>query len=256
MIPKIAIFIPTYNAAQTLPAVIDRIPAKLKQQVKEIFVIDNASKDNSHLIGIGYKHQKGLSNLNIYRNETNRGYGGSQKRAYQYAIDKGFDIIVMLHGDAQYAPEEIPNLLVPVMRDKADLVFGSRMRGNPLKGGMPLYRYIGNKALTLIENTILGLNLSEFHSGFRVFNCHALKTVQFQLCANDYYFDTDILIQFRLKNLRIAEVPIPTHYGAESHSPSIWQLISYGTNILLAMLNYWLHKHGFKYVEKFDVTKA
>lgn len=250
---KVAIFIPVYNAAATLPIVLERIPKELKKLVQEIFVIDNASADNSHLIGIGYKHQKGIHNLNIYRNEKNQGYGGSQKKAYSYCIQRGYDIVVMLHGDAQYAPEEIPKILEPILYDHADMVFGSRMRGNPLAGGMPLYKYIGNRILTKIENLVLGLQLSEFHSGFRAFNCKSLQQVPFELCSNDYYFDTDILIQFKLKNLKIMECAIPTHYGEESHSPSPRQLLSYTMNILFTLFNLILHRNKLRYFKKFDV---
>ena len=251
----IAIFIPTYNAARTLPTVIDRIPEEIKARVKEIFVIDNASPDNTYLIGIGYREESGLSNLHIIRNESNRGYGGSQKRAYCYAIDKGYDIVVMLHGDAQYAPEMLPDLLKPVERGETDLVFGSRMRGDPLNGGMPIYRFIGNKVLTAIENYVLGVDLSEFHSGYRVFNCHALKKIPFELCSNDYHFDTDILIQFKVHGLRIDEVPIPTHYGEESNSPTFLQVISYSLNILRSLFEYSLHKRGLKHIQRFDLQE-
>ncbi|MBI2129650.1 glycosyltransferase family 2 protein [Candidatus Woesearchaeota archaeon] len=247
---KIAIFIPTYNAAKTLPILIDRIPEKLKKEVKEIFVVDDASQDNTYFIGVGYKKEKNLSNLKVFKNEKNKGYGGNQKYAYQYAIDKGFDIVVMLHGDAQYAPEKIPYLLEPLEKGKADMVFGSRMKGNPLKGGMPLMKFIGNKILTWIENKVLGLNLSEYHSGFRLYSCAALKKIPFNLCADDFHFDTDILIQFKVANLRIAERPIPTYYGDEKSHVKIF---SYGFNILKSLYGYLLHKYGIKKVKKFDI---
>jgi glycosyltransferase involved in cell wall biosynthesis len=248
---KIAIFIPTYNAAHTLPIVIDRIPEEIKKKVKEIIVIDNASPDNTFLTAIGYKQQSGLSNLRVIRNEKNIGYGGSQKKAYEYVLAKNYDIVAMLHGDAQYAPELLPKLLRPLEEGKADLAFGSRMIGNPLKGGMPVYRYIGNKILTAIENFVLEMNLSEYHSGYRIFNCKALRKIQFDRCANDYHFDTDILIQAKLRKFRIVEIPIPTHYGKESHSPSVIQLAKYSFNILWAMAEYWLHKEKIMPKSKF-----
>ncbi|MBI5224909.1 glycosyltransferase family 2 protein [Candidatus Micrarchaeota archaeon] len=250
---KIAIFIPTYNAAQTLPIVLDRIPREIKQKVKEIFVVDNNSSDNTYMTAVQYKSKSKLNNLKIIKNERNLGYGGSQKKAYKYVLDKGYDIVVMLHGDAQYAPELIPQLLKPVEEGKADLVFGSRMKGNPLKGGMPFYRLIGNKVLTAIENYVLEMNLSEYHSGYRVYSCAALRKLPFEKCSNDYHFDTDILIQSRIKNLKIKEIPIPTHYGKESHSPTIVQLIKYTLNILKAMLDYWLHRKGIAKIKKFDI---
>jgi len=248
---KILVFIPAYNAASTLPLVIDRIPESIKKKVK-IIVIDNASPDNTYLTAIGYKEDRGLSNLEIIRNEQNRGYGGSQKRAYQYSIDNGFDIVVMLHGDAQYAPEYMQTLLEPVEKGQADLVFGSRMRGEPLKGGMPVWRFIGNRVLTMIENKVLDLNLSEFHSGYRVYSVEALKKIPFQRCSNDYHFDTDIFIQLKIGGFRIAEQPIPTHYDKRSRSPTVWETFNYSFNILKAMLEYLLHKNGFRIVGKFD----
>lgn len=250
---KIAIFIPTYNAGSTVPLVIDRIPNDIKKEVKEIFVIDNASPDNTYLTIIGYKAKKKMSNLKIIRNERNLGYGGSQKKAFRYAIKKGYDIIVMLHGDAQYAPEKIPLILEPLEEEKADMVFGSRMSGAPLKGGMPLWRFFGNRVLTMLENLILGLNLSEYHSGFRAFSCDALKQIPFNLCTNDYNIDTDILIQFKLKGLRIAERPIPTHYGEESKSPTVNQTFLYSYNILKSLYYYYLHVRGIRRVAKFDI---
>ncbi len=248
---KVAIFIPTYNASKTLPLLIDRIPKEIKNKVKEIFVIDDASQDNTYLIGVGYKKLSGLNNLKVYRNEKNKGYGGNQKYAYQYAIDKGFDIVVMLHGDAQYAPEYIPALLEPFKKDRnIALVFGSRMKGKPLKGGMPLYKFIGNKILTFIENKVLRMNLSEYHSGFRVYNCKKLKEIPFHLCSGGFHFDTDILIQLRIKNFKIVERPIPTHYGDEKSHVNIW---NYGLNILKSLYEYKLHTLGIKRSRKFNI---
>jgi len=248
---KIAIFIPSYNASKTLPLLIDRIPKDIKRKVKEIFVFDDASQDNTYLVGVGYKNLTGLSNLRIYKNEKNKGYGGNQKYAYQYAIDKGFDLVVMLHGDAQYAPEYIPKLLEPFYKNKdIALVFGSRMKGAPLKGGMPFYKFLGNKVLTYIENKILSLNLSEYHSGFRVYNCNALKQIPFHLCSGGFHFDTDILIQLKMKNFKIVEKPIPTYYGDEKSHANI---ISYGLNILRSLLDYKLHQMKLRKSKKFNI---
>lgn len=247
---KIAIFIPTYNASKTLPLVLDRIPSELKDKVAEIFVADDASQDNTYLIGVGYKQLKGVRNLKVYHHDKNKGYGGNQKWAYRYSIDKGYDLVVMLHGDAQYAPEMIPKLLKPFEKKKADMVFGSRMTGHPVKGGMPLHKFIGNKILTLFENKILGLKLSEYHSGFRVYSCNALKSIPFELCSNDFHFDTEILVQFKIAGLRIKETPIPTYYGREKCHVN---LFGYAFNIVRTMIQYVLHKKGLKRYKKFEV---
>lgn len=248
---RIAIYIPTYNAGQTLPLVLDRIPEDVKCRVEEIFIVDNASPDNTYLIGVGYKNERVLPNLNVYKNKRNLGYGGSQKFAYRYAIEKGYDAVVMLHGDAQYAPEKIAYLLEPFEKGEADMVFGSRIAGLPLEGGMPLHRYLGNRFLTAVENYVLDWNLTEYHSGFRVFNCTALAQVPFHLCSDDYHFDTEILVQFRLKGLRVVERPIPTHYGNERSYVNVWR---YGLQVLYTMAEYVLHRKGVRRVEKFDIA--
>ncbi len=252
---KIAIFIPTYNAAKTLPIVLDRIPTKIKNQVKEIFVADDQSRDNTYLVGVGYKQRKSLSNLTIFHHKKNKGYGGNQKWAYQYCIKKGYDIVVMLHGDAQYAPEKIPDLIKPFTtnNDNIGMVFGSRMKGDPLKGGMPLYKYIGNKFLTFVENLVLGLDLSEYHSGYRAYNCKNLNKIPFDRCSDDFHFDTEIIVQIKLAGFDILETPIPTYYGEEKCHVNV---ISYGLNVLKAMYDYLLHKYGIKKVKKYDIQKV
>lgn len=247
---KIAIYIPTYNAGHTLPIVLDRIPEDVKSRVMEIFIVDNASPDNTYLIGVGYKNEKGLHNLSIYKNETNLGYGGSQKVAYRYAIERGYDVVVMLHGDAQYAPEKISYLLEPLENGEADMVFGSRIAGLPLSGGMPLHRFLGNKFLTALQNYVLDWDLSEYHSGFRVFSCAALRQIPFQACSDFYHFDTEILVQFKLKGLRVVERPIPTHYGTERSYVNVWR---YGLDILYTLIEYLLHKKGIRRVKKFGI---
>ena len=246
---KIAIFIVTYNAVNFIDSVLDRIPENIKKKVKEIYVFDDASKDNTYYAAIGYKTIKKFKKLHIFKNRVNLGYGGNQKAGYKYAIKKGYDIVVLLHGDGQYAPEELSKLLKPLEEDKVDMVFGSRMRGRPLKGGMPLHKFIGNKILTLIENLFLGLNLSEYHSGYRLYNCHALKQVPFDRCSNDFHFDTDILIQFKIKKLKIAEIPIPTHYGKEISYVNIFK---YGSSILWSVVSYKLHQLKIRKEYKFD----
>lgn len=255
---RIAIYIPAYNAAATIPTVLDRIPQELKDSVEEIFVVDNASEDNTHLVTIGYGHVNALHTLKVYRQPKNLGYGGSQKWAYRYCIDRGYDAVVMLHGDAQYAPEKIGYLLEPIVNGSADLVFGSRIAGDPLKGsldgrGMPLYRYLGNRVLTGIQNRVLDWNLTEYHSGFRVFRCAALEYVGFEQCSDYYHFDTEILIRFRMHDMNVVERPIPTYYNTEKFYGNVWV---YGYRVLDTMAKYWLSKRGIRHDPRFTLTTA
>lgn len=250
---RILCYIPAYNAAATIPSVLDRIPENMKERIDEILVVDNASEDNTHLVGIGYAHQKGLNKLKVHRSAVNGGYGGSQKVAYRYAIDNGFDVVVMLHGDGQYAPEKIEYLLEPIYQGKADHVFGSRMTGDPRAGGMPIHRYLGNRFLTIVENWILGWNLSEYHSGYRIYMVDALKKIPFEKCSGEYHFDSQILVQVRLAGLRVVERTIPTFYGNEKcYVP----LMKYGVDVLKTMAEYLLHVSGLKRSDYLEIDGA
>ena len=249
---KIAIFIIAYKAVNTLNKVLDRIPKEIKERVEEIFIIDDHSKDNTYYAVLGYKQEKKLDKLNIYVNDKNLGYGGNQKKGYDYAIKKGYDTVAMVHGDGQYAPEELPKLIKRLEDGSADMIFGSRILGNAIRGGMPLYKFLGNRILTRIENRFLKLNLSEYHSGYRIYNCHALKKVPYHRCSNDFHFDTDILIMFKEAGLKIIEEPIPTYYGDEISRVKVWK---YGYNCINAVIGYWLFKKGLKKTSKFDLSK-
>jgi glycosyltransferase involved in cell wall biosynthesis len=235
---KVAIFIIAYQAVRTLISCYTRIPKKLRDSAKEIYVFDDCSDDNTYYAGLGYKFKNRINNLNVYRNGLNRGYGGNQKLGYDYARRKGYGIVVLLHGDVQYAPEKIPELIRPLLRNEADLVMGSRMRGHPLQGGMPLWKFLGNKFLTAMENLVLGMGLSEYHSGFRAYSLEALKKVPYRRLTNDFHFDTQILIEFKKRGLRIREIPIPTHYGPESHQVNFLTSLRYGVYILMTLLDY------------------
>ena len=193
---KVAVFIIAYQAVRTLISCYDRIPARLRKSAAEIYVFDDCSDDNTYYAGLGYKLKNKIKNLNIYRNKKNKGYGGNQKTGYDYAQKKGYDVVVLLHGDVQYAPEKIPQLIRPILQGKADLAMGSRMLGRPLRGGMPLWKYLGNKFLTAVENAALGLKLSEYHSGFRAYSINALRQVPYRKLTDDFHFDTEILIEF------------------------------------------------------------
>src|SRR5688572_8410483 len=168
--PRLLIFVIAYRAETTLRRVLERIPTTLFSDFDcEILVVDDASNDRTFSIGTEFKesHSRSLR-MTVLRNEHNQGYGGNQKVGYSYAIAEKFDFVAMVHGDGQYAPEELPKLMEPLRRGEADAVFGSRMleRFGALKGGMPLYKYVGNKILTTLQNGLLGTKLSEFHSGY------------------------------------------------------------------------------------------
>jgi 2-polyprenyl-3-methyl-5-hydroxy-6-metoxy-1,4-benzoquinol methylase len=216
--PRIGILVVAYNALTTLSSVLKRIPADVWANIEEVAVFDDASRDETYEVAVGYKAVFGQDKLTIYKNEKNLGYGGNQKRGYEYFISKGFDIVVMLHGDGQYAPEVLAHLYTPLLAGQADAVFGSRMLpdyGGPLKGGMPLYKFVGNKILSAYANVALGLRLSEFHSGYRAYNLHALRRIDLSQMTDDFHFDTEIIIKLRHQGFRIVEVPIPTYYGTE-----------------------------------------
>ena len=208
---------------------------------KKILIVDNASTDETSLLALDYKETQNQKNIEVIRNKTNLGYGGSQKLAYQRAIEKGYDAVAMLHGDAQYAPEYLENLLNPILQGEADMIFGSRIAGDPLKGGMPWIRYLGNRFLTGLQNRLTGASLTEYHSGYRVYSTEALKKLNFESLSSDYHFDTEIIILFIEENLRIKEIPIPTHYGDEDCHVNIWK---YGMDVVVTTLSYFLYRKG------------
>jgi glycosyltransferase involved in cell wall biosynthesis len=243
MAQKIGILVVAYNAEKTLAATLNRIPASLHDQIVEIIVSDDHSADSTYHVGLEYRESSRLP-LTVIRQPRNLGYGGNQKAGYQLAIEHDLDIIVMLHGDGQYAPESMPDLLKPLLDGQADAVFGSRMmtKGGALKGGMPLYKFVGNKILTRFENALLGSSLSEFHSGYRAYSVDALKKIGFTRCADGFHFDTQIIIQLLHHNQRIVEVPIPTYYGDEI---SYVNGMAYAFDVVRDVAMYRLHRAGF-----------
>ncbi len=215
---RIGIVIVAYNALTTLSKVLKRITPEVWSNVEQVVVFDDASKDDTYELAVGIQAMANMPKLRVLKNQRNLGYGGNQKSAYSYFIEQGFDIVVMLHGDGQYAPELLSHMYAPLVRGEADAVFGSRMMkdfGGPLKGGMPLYKYLGNRVLTEIENRALGLHLTEFHSGYRAYSVNALRQIRLDNMTNDFHFDTEIIIKLNHQNFRIKEVPIPTFYGDE-----------------------------------------
>ncbi len=241
--PRILIHVVAYNAASTLASVLDRIPPHVQELVTEICVFDDASKDDTYLVGQGYRSVRKNPKLHVHRNPENLGYGGNQKKGYRYAIDHGFDIVVLLHGDGQYAPEVMDRLIEPIADGEADAVFGSRMmeKGSALRGGMPLYKYVGNRILSTFENMMLEMDLTEFHSGYRAYSVHALAKIPFENNTDDFHFDTQIIVQLKAAGYRILEVPIPTYYGDEiCHVNGM----KYARDVARAVVDYRRHRAG------------
>ncbi len=250
---KLLVFIVAYNAEKTIGQVLSRIPASLGDRYEvDVLIIDDASPDStfeaSHRATSSYS--SGFP-ITILFNPVNQGYGGNQKIGYHYAIKNGYDFVALIHGDGQYAPECLPDLLEPLRTGVADAVFGSRMMtpSGARQGGMPLYKYVGNKILTWCENRLLNSNLSEFHSGYRIYSTRGLAAIPFDRNTNDFHFDTEIIIQFFTAGLKIVERPIPTYYGDEiCHVNGI----KYGLDVLAAATKARLQKTGLFYDRKFD----
>jgi 2-polyprenyl-3-methyl-5-hydroxy-6-metoxy-1,4-benzoquinol methylase/GT2 family glycosyltransferase len=215
--PRIGILVVAYNAASTLVATLDRIPADFRERIAEVIVLDDASHDDTFAYGQAWARRPDTPPTLVVRHTKNLGYGGNQKAAYKLAIERGLDIVVLLHGDGQYAPEILPEMVAPLERGECDAVMGSRMmeRGAARRGGMPLYKLVGNRILTRAENALLSSRLTEFHSGYRVYSTSALRDVPFDRNTDDFDFDTQIIIQLINAGKRILEIPIPTYYGDE-----------------------------------------
>ena len=203
---RVLIFVVAYNAERTIESVLARIPVGLANKYEvEILAIDDSSRDRT--FEVGHKIQRAGASpfpLHVLFNPVNQGYGGNQKIGYHYAIQNDFDFVALLHADGHYAPELLPELLTPLQQGEADAVFGSRMlsQGAARKGGMPLYKFIGNKILTSFQNRLLRTNLSEFHSGYRIYSVAALKKLPFDRNTNDFHFDTEIIIQREQKTTK------------------------------------------------------
>jgi glycosyltransferase involved in cell wall biosynthesis len=214
---KVGVLIVAYNAETTLVDVLDRIPAEASLELVEVLVQDDHSTDATHAIATDYLAREQHLNLTVVRHEHNLGYGGNQKAGYAYAMDHGWDVAVLLHGDGQYAPEIMGAIIDPIVNGDADAVFGSRMmqRGEARRGGMPLYKFVGNRILTTAQNALTGLDLSEWHSGYRAYRVSALADLPFMTNSDGFDFDTEIILQLAAAGKKIAEVPIPTYYGDE-----------------------------------------
>lgn len=222
--PKVIAVMPAYNAGKTLVKTYLDIP---KGVVDEVLIVDDGSKDDT------VKVAKKLG-LKIIVHPQNRGYGGNQKTCYTQALSDGADIVIMIHPDYQYDSTLTGELIRPILQGRFDVMLGSRIRTREevLKGGMPTYKYIGNRFLTFIENLLLGQNLSEYHTGFRAYTKEVLKKIPFHKYSDDFVFDQQILFGSIAIGARIGEIPVPVRYFPEASSINFWQSVVYGLSIL------------------------
>ena len=255
--PRLLILIVAYNAEKTISQVLARVPHGLADEYHvEVLVLDDSSQDRTFEASQSARGGGALPfPLHVLLNPVNQGYGGNQKIGYQFAIEQGFDFVALLHGDGQYAPECLPDLVQPLRDGAADAVFGSRMldRHGARRGGMPLYKFLGNRILSSFQNRMLDASLSEFHSGYRVYSVAALRTIPFALNTNDFHFDTEIIIQLMFARLRILELPIPTYYGDEiCHVNGL----KYAADVTRAVLRARSQRLGLFYDRRFDCEQA
>lgn len=252
---KTLVLITAFNVEKFLEDVVMRIPKEIKAFNPEILIINDFSSDNTlrkmNEIKNNIKHLK----ITCLSNKTNLGYGGNQKVGYHYAIKNNFDYVVMLHGDGQYAPESIIDMIKPLAENRCSAVQGSRMikKLDALKGRMPFYKFFGNIFLTYIQNLLSGLKMSEYHSGYRAYSVNALKKIPFHLNSNYFHFDTQILLQLKVVNEKIFEIPIPTFYGEQISS---LKSIQYGFAILKTTIIFFLQKFGIFHDIKFSFSNG
>jgi glycosyltransferase involved in cell wall biosynthesis len=238
---KIVIVLPAFNAGKTLLKTLAEIP---KEYRKHVILVDDASRDNT----VEEAKKAGL----VLQHKKNRGYGGNQKTCYREALKIGADIVIMVHPDHQYDASMIPQLVQPLLQDKADAVFGSRMLGGkPLEGGMPYWKYLANVFLTAFANVIFRRYLTEIHSGFRAYTRKYLETVRFEKNSEDFVFDTEIIAQGMANNLTFQEVPIVTRYFPEASSINFTRSVVYGIGILAVLLKYWFHRIRWIQIKQF-----
>jgi glycosyltransferase involved in cell wall biosynthesis len=239
---RIVVVIPAYKAAATLPLVLARIPPHVYKAIYRIVVVEDSDSQTprSATPDLQIQHPKMEVIIRDYP-----GYGAAQKKGFRRALELEADIAVLLHADGQYAPEIMEELYRPLLRGDADIVLGSRMKNyrSALRGGMPLYKLVANICLTHIENFVYGLNLSEYHSGYMLYSRKALETIPFEKLSNAFHYDGEMLLVGGRKKLRIADLPIPTHYGKET---SYATPIPYGFEVLGVILKYFRGKYDYK----------
>jgi glycosyltransferase involved in cell wall biosynthesis len=232
----IVVVMPAYNAERTLKMTYDELP---RDRLSEVILVDDNSQDATAEIA------KSLG-LKVFIHDRNYGYGANQKTCYAEALKTDAAIIVMVHPDYQYDPTLLPELVWPIEEGSADVTFGSRMMGvSALKQGMPWWKFIGNKTLTKLENLVFGLNLSEYHTGYRAYSREALERVNFRGNSDGFIFDQQIVAQMVESELRFAEVGVPVRYFPEASSAGLLASIQYGLAVLWLLLRYAMHRGGF-----------
>jgi glycosyltransferase involved in cell wall biosynthesis len=234
VIDTIFVLMPAYNAGRTVEAVFARIPPAVTPRISRYVVVNDGSRDDTGAALI--RLQARFPNLVVLTHPVNKGYGEAEKTLLRYALQEGAEVGVLLHSDGQYSPEKIPDLLAPFDRDEADLVQGSRMlQGGALQGGMPMYKYLGNKLLTAIENWAFGMRLAEYHSGYMLYSRKALQAIPFEKLSHSFDFDLEMLVLAKVKGLRIVEIAIPTIYAGEK---SHLNPVTYGFDVLSVVKQY------------------
>ena len=234
---KIVVVMPAYNAAKTLEGTYNDLPSDV---VDHVILVDDVSQDET----VEVAQRLGLK---VIVHIQNKGYGGNQKTCYLEALRDGADVVVMLHPDYQYDSRLVPQLIAPILEHRADLVLGSRFLGaGTLAGGMPLWKYISNRFLTITENLILGQHLSECHTGFRAYSRPLLETIPFVLNSDNFVFDTEVIAQTVAFGFKIAEIAVPTRYFAEASSVNFRKSVIYGFSTLATMARYLLDHWGIR----------
>lgn len=229
---KIFIVIPAYNAEKTIEKTYSRIPPGYFR----IVIIDDGSSDNTGKVA-------NKLNATVITHDKNKGYGAAQKTGFKHALKNSADAVILLHADGQYDPEEIPKLINSMEKNNADIVLGSRvMGGKMLEGGMPYIKYIGNRVLTWLENLAFGMNITEYHTGYRVYSRKALQFLDFENLSDKFHFDSEILVNAMEKKLKIVEVPISTHYSREK---SYLNPLTYGMQIIWLIIKYKFQKNFY-----------
>lgn len=233
---RIVVVMPAYNAAKTLVKTYNDIPAGL---VDQVIVVDDGSRDDTAVVA------KKLG-LKVIVHPQNRGYGGNQKTCYTEALNAGADVVVMLHPDYQYDPRVMTELVTPILQGRVDIMLGSRIRSREeaLAGGMPVWKYFSNRFLTICENVVLGLNLSEFHTGYRAFSRKVLVTLPYHTFSDDFVFDQDILVSAAREKFVMGEIAVPVRYFPEASSINFSRSVRYGLDILLLLGFFVLAKLG------------